>query len=82
MAAKPVAERIAQAEARVERAKVRRERASKKLWSLLGWGESDKVEAARKAVTAANQDLVAAQTHLSRLLRSNEATELETKNCT
>lgn len=77
MATKPVAERIATAEARLERARVRRERAVKNVWSLLGWGESDKVAAASRAVAAANKELAAAQANLDKLNRLPEAKELD-----
>lgn len=64
---KTVADRIVDVEAKVLRAKMRLDRASKKQYALLGWGESEKVERAQRAVIAATQHLMSAEAFLKRL---------------
>lgn len=62
-----VDEKTALARAKVQRALVRRDRAIKKYWDLLGWGTSEEIEKASKAVTAASQSLALAEASLARI---------------
>lgn len=67
--AKSIADKIVEAEARVDRARLRLDRAVKKLYNLLGWGTSDELAHARANVSAANTDLDTREETLARLKR-------------
>lgn len=66
------AEKIAKAEAKVQRARERRDRAIARYWKLLGWGTSSEVEHASKAVTTASKALDMAEQYLARLQKQTD----------
>lgn len=71
MATQPIAEQIEQAKESVERAKVKRDRAWSRVWDLLGWGESIKLDAARKTLVNADRALAKAITQLQKLEKTD-----------
>ena len=60
---------IEQAVDRVERAKIRYDRAVKRLYTLYGWGTHEELEKARKSVKNAGDYLELAETKLRRAKR-------------
>lgn len=64
---KAIVDRIIEAEAKVERAKIRHAKAFQRYYALLGWGEFERLERARRSVASAAKYLESAEKHLKRL---------------